>query len=89
MMKLTLKKIDWETDTDNMRVLESLPEKWVFHIYEPDITDFDGVEEQSQLRIGDIEQLVKGFKEELEEKFYHNINGFEIELGWECFPFQK
>jgi hypothetical protein len=86
MMKITLKKIDWDTDTDNMWVLESLPEEWVFLIPESELEDY---ELDKSISIGYIEQVVKGFKEELEEKFYQNINGFEIELSWECFPFQS
>mgnify|MGYP004280417229 CR=1 FL=1 len=85
-MKLTLKRIDWETDTDNMWILESLPEEWVFHIYESELEDF---ELDKSISIGYIHQLVKGFKEELEEKFYQDINGFEIEVGWKCYPFQS
>lgn len=86
MMKITLKKIDWDTDTDNMWVLESLPEEWVLLISESELEDY---ELDKSISIGYIEQVVKGFKEELEEKFYQNINGFEIELSWECFPFQS
>lgn len=85
-MKITLKKIDWDTDTDNMWVLESLPEEWVLLISESELEDY---ELDKSISIGYIEQVVKGFKEELEEKFYQNINGFEIELSWECFPFQS
>ena len=79
-MILKLKNIEWETD--NLRILESLPEEQEWNLHEYDITDFDGVEEQSQLRIGDVEQLVMNFKERIEEKFNNDIEDFDIQLSW-------
>ena len=80
-MILKLKNIEW--NTDNLRILETLPEEqeWSLH-YHDDITDFDGVEEQSQLRIGDVEQMVRSFKERTEERFNNDINDFDILLSW-------
>ena len=80
-MILKLKNIEW--DTDNLRILETLPEEqeWSLH-YHDDITDFDVVEEQSQLRIGDVEQLVMNFKRSIEEKFHNDIEDFDIQLSW-------
>ena len=79
-MILKLKNIEWETDT--LRILESLPEEQEWNLHEYDITDFDGVEEQSQLRIGDVEQLVMNFKRSIEEKFHNDIEDFDIQLSW-------
>lgn len=79
-MILKLKNIEWETD--NLRILESLPEEQEWNLHEYDITDFDGVEEQSQLRIGDVEQLVMNFKRSIEEKFNNDIEDFDIQLSW-------
>ena len=79
-MILKLKNIEW--DTDNQRILESLPEEQEWNLHENDITDFDGVEEQSQLRIGDVEQMVRSFKERTEERFNNDINDFDILLSW-------
>lgn len=79
-MILKLKNIEWETD--NLRILESLPEEQEWNLHEYDITDFDGVEEQSQLRIGDVEQLVMNFKRSIEGKFHNDIEDFDIQLSW-------
>ena len=79
-MNLKLKNIKWETD--NLRILETLPEEQEWYLHEYDITDFDGVEEQSQLRIGDVEQLVMNFKRSIEEKFHNYIEDFDIQLSW-------
>ena len=79
-MNLKLKNIKWETD--NLRILETLPEEQEWYLHEYDITDFDGVEEQSQLRIGDVEQLVMNFKRSIEEKFHNDIEDFDIQLSW-------
>jgi len=79
-MILTLKNIEW--DTDNQRILDYLPETQIWILNENDITDFDGVEEQSQLRIGDVEQMVRSFKERTEERFNNDINDFDILLSW-------
>jgi len=79
-MILTLKNIEW--DTDNQRILDTLPEIQEWNLHENDITDFDGVEEQSQLRIGDVEQMVRSFKERTEERFNNDINDFDILLSW-------
>ena len=79
-MNLKLKNIKWETD--NLRILETLPEEQEWNLHEYDITDFDGVEEQSQLRIGDVEQLVMNFKRSIEEKFHNDIEDFDIQLSW-------
>jgi hypothetical protein len=79
-MILTLKNIEW--DTDNQRILDTLPETQIWILNENDITDFDGVEEQSQLRIGDVEQMVRSYKERIEEEFNNDINDFDILLSW-------
>ena len=79
-MILKLKNIEWETD--NLRILESLPKEQEWNLHEYDITDFDGVEEQSQLRIGDVEQMVRSYKERIEEEFNNDINDFDILLSW-------
>ena len=79
-MILKLKNI--ECETDNLRILESLPEEQEWNLHEYDISDFDGVEEQSQLRIGDVEQLVMNFKRSIEEKFHNDIEDFDIQLSW-------
>ena len=79
-MILKLKNIEW--DTDNQRILDTLPETQEWNLHEYDITDFDGVEEQSQLRIGDVEQMVRSFKERIEEEFHNDIEDFDIQLSW-------
>ena len=80
-MILKLKNIEW--DTDNLRILETLPEEqeWSLH-YHDMVTDFDDVDEPSQLKIGDIEQLVTNFKRSIEEKFHNDIEDFDIQLSW-------
>ena len=35
-----------------------------------------------ELKIGDIEQLVRSFKERIEEKFNNDIEDFDIQLSW-------
>jgi len=79
-MILKLKNIEW--DTDNQRILDTLPETQEWNLHEYDITDFDGVEEQSQLRIGGVEQMVRSFKERIEEEFHNDIEDFDIQLSW-------
>lgn len=79
-MILTLKNIEW--DTDNQRILDTLPETQIWILNKNDITDFDGVEEQSQLRMGDVEQMVRSYKERIEEEFNNDINDFDILLSW-------
>ena len=79
-MILKLKNIEW--DTDNLRILETLPEEQEWNLLDYDITDFDGVEEHTQLRIGDVEQLVMNFKRSLEEKFHNVLDDFDILLSW-------
>ena len=78
-MILKLKNIEWETD--NLKILESLPEEqeWNLHNYIKSMSD---VKEQSQLTIGDVEQLVMYFKRSVEEKFHNDIEDFDIQLSW-------